>query len=102
MPTKWMRFTMTQVKELPRRLPCIYALYDHSGLIYIGQTVDIYNRFSTCHRRRRDVTHVKARMADIRDLYLLERRLIRRLRPAKNKNFTGRPQPRGVNPWRRA
>lgn len=95
----WFLFTPDQIKRLPR-VPCVYALYVQERLVYIGKTVNLYNRFASAHRYRRNVTHAKARRCHVDDLDVAERRLIRRLKPRDNQNFTGRPQPRGVRPWR--
>lgn len=98
MATRWVKFTMDQIKRLPKRsAPCVYALYEGARLVYVGKTTNIFNRFATSHRYKRTITHAKARPVRPRALDYIEQRLIRRLKPIRNQKFTGRYRSRGVH-----
>ena len=64
----------------------LYALYDKNGLIYIGHSTDVPRRV-----RSHDKKHSAAKYRKINSLTEarnLEEKLIRRLKPSLNKDFT--------------
>ena len=64
----------------------LYALYDEKGLIYIGHSTDVPRRV-----RLHDKKHEYAKYRKINSLTEarnLEEKLIRRLKPSLNKDFT--------------
>lgn len=97
MPTRWVRFEMKHITALPEYVPCIYALFAGRSLLYIGKSLNIKQRFASYHRYNRLVTHAKARAVDFKLIDYTERRLIRRLKPSMNRQFTGRVRRNGIN-----
>jgi hypothetical protein len=60
---------MDQIRRLPKRASCVYALYEGERLVYIGKTINIFNRFATSHRYKRTITHAKAKPTGRRRRY---------------------------------
>lgn len=108
--SKWLTFSPMRPWELPM-VPACYAVYINGELVYVGQTVDLRNRFNL-HRFRHSygktiitpwgdvppdsVIQIKARISEkVGDWAMREVRLIRRLKPKFNDRLKGR-KPAGV------
>ena len=64
----------------------VYALYDKTGLIYIGHSSDIITRVTN---HEKEHTLVKIKLFDgLTEAKEVEEKLIRRLKPPMNKDFT--------------
>lgn len=103
--SKWLRFDPLKASQMPPA-PACYAIYIDGRLVYVGQTVDLRNRFHLHNFRFGykpgvitpwgDVPHgtpllVKARLSErIGDWAMREVRLIRRLKPLHNVHHIGR------------
>lgn len=96
MAAGWVRFDSDDIKRLPRAA-AVYALYRGDTLVYVGKSVDLRNRFQVY---RRLFTYAKAKFVHRDDLARIERRLIRRLRPANNIQHTGRRYSYSRDIWR--
>jgi hypothetical protein len=91
----WFKFSPLSTLWLPRA-PVVYVLYTHRCTVaYIGQTRDLRNRCGI--HRHRGYVFGKARVIQSTDNRLeLERKLIERIKPARNRTHTGRYNPRFV------
>ena len=64
----------------------LYALYDEKGLIYIGHSTDVPRR--VCRHDKKHKTAKYRKMNSLTEARNLEEKLIRRLKPSLNKDFT--------------
>ena len=64
----------------------VYALYDKTGLIYIGHSSDIITRV-TNHEKEHTLAKIKL-FEGLTKAKEIEEKLIRRLKPPMNKDFT--------------
>ena len=64
----------------------VYALYDKTGLIYIGHSSDIITRV-TNHEKAHTLAKIKL-FKGLTEAKEVEEKLIRRLKPPMNKDFT--------------
>ena len=64
----------------------VYALYDKTGLIYIGHSSDIITRV-TNHEKAHTLAKIKL-FKGLTEAKEIEEKLIRRLKPPMNKDFT--------------
>ena len=63
----------------------VYALYDNSGLIYIGHSTNLFSRFKN---HEKGFTYAKYKITlDLDTAQQSERKLIARLKPTQNKIF---------------
>lgn len=82
----WHRFVASQVTDLPRFLPTVYALYLGRALVYIGRTRDTRKRLQTHIRHQRHFDSFKVCVLDRPEhRSWLEQLLIARLRPSGNR-----------------
>ena len=63
----------------------VYALYDKSGLIYIGHSTWLFNRIRT-HEKEHSYAKFKV-IFSLEEAQAIEKKLIQRLRPAQNKEY---------------
>lgn len=101
----WHRFDPMRASGMPR-LPACYAIYMRGELVYVGQTVDLRNRFYEHNFRcgyAKNIHHPWGELPDDADVFLKakfcgrygswamrELRLIRRLRPTFNRHHSRR------------
>jgi len=64
----------------------VYALYDKTGLIYIGHSSDIITRVNN-HEKAHTLAKIKL-FDGLTEAKEIEEKLIRRLKPPMNKDFT--------------
>tara|TARA_R110002020_G_scaffold321866_2_gene537735 strand:- start:788 stop:1198 length:411 start_codon:yes stop_codon:yes gene_type:complete len=64
----------------------LYALYDEKGLIYIGHSSDVPRRVRL-HDKKHEYAKYR-KFNSLTDAMNLEKKLIRRLKPSLNKDFT--------------
>ena|SRR3990167_1941 len=103
--TTWKKYTWRDLGEMPRAA-AVYAVYLNAELCYIGQSVDLRNRFYE-HKIRygygktiilpwcdvHDEAEIVIKASTSRrygDWAMRELRLIRRLKPRFNRNGRGR------------
>ena len=72
--------------SLHKPLVGLYALYDEKGLIYIGHSTDVPRR--VCRHDKKHKTAKYRKMNSLTEARNLEEKLIRRLKPSLNKDFT--------------
>jgi len=63
----------------------VYALYDETGLIYIGHSTRLFDRIKT-HEKEHSYAKFKV-LFSLEEAQALEKKLIQRLRPAQNKEY---------------
>tara|TARA_Y100000004_G_C8617415_1_gene287367 strand:+ start:45 stop:494 length:450 start_codon:yes stop_codon:yes gene_type:complete len=85
-PNLWYTYDDDAVINLGhQKLIGIYALYDKSGLIYIGHSTNLIHRLTT---HEKDFAYAKYKITlDIEAAQTSERKLIERLRPVQNKDY---------------
>lgn len=85
-PGRWYNFDDDTKRYLgDKSLTGIYALYDNSGLIYIGHSTRIFARLRT-HEKK--FLNAKFKIVDsLEEAQSIEKKLIRRLRPPQNKEY---------------
>lgn len=103
---KWSKYSWRDLSAMPRK-PAVYAIYLDGDLCYVGQTVDLRNRFyehkirygygkniilpwDDCVPDDTEITIKASLSVRYGDWAMRELRLIRRLRPRFNKHGYGR------------
>ena len=85
-PGRWYKFDEDTKRYMgDKSITGIYALYDNTGLIYIGHSTRIFARLKN-HEKK--FLYAKYKIVQgLEEAQAVEKKLIQRLRPAQNKEY---------------